>query len=184
MLARRDKAHLAVIDIQERLAPAIENADEVVTNAGRLIRYATRFDIPVTITEQMPERIGATLSQVRDLASSDAALVMKSMFSSWRTPAFRERMQEIRQIGRDQVVIAGMEAHVCVMQTALELLAADFDVLVVADAIGSRVPANRSLALDRMARAGATIVSHEMIAFEWLERADTPEFKDLLPLFK
>lgn len=184
MLMHHDQAHLVVIDIQERLAPAVHDVGPVIANAARLIQYAARLDVPVTLTEQMPERIGATLSEVRDLAPPQTACLAKSTFSSWRTPAFRERMVEMRQQRRNQVVIAGMEAHVCVMQTALELLAADFDVFVVADAIGSRAPANRQLAIDRMAKAGATAVSHEMVAFEWLERADTAEFKDLLPLFK
>lgn len=184
MLARRDRAHLVIIDIQERLAPAIHEVGPVIANAGRLIQYAAHLDVPVTLTEQMPDRIGATLSEIRDLAPPQTVTVPKTTFSCWRTDAFRRRLSELREERRDQIVIAGMEAHVCVMQTALELLAADFDVLVVADAVGSRKPTSRDLALERMSKAGATIVSHEMVAFEWLERADTPAFKDLLPLFK
>jgi isochorismate hydrolase len=184
MLAHRERAHLVIIDIQDRLAPAIDEVGSLIANAVRLNRYAAHFDVPVILTEQMPDRIGATLSEIGDLAPPQAVTVPKSTFSCWRTDAFKQRMLDLRQQGRDQIIVAGMEAHVCVMQTALELLAADFDVFVVADAVGSRTPDNRKLALERMAKAGATIVSHEMVAFEWLERADTSEFKALLPLFK
>jgi nicotinamidase-related amidase len=90
----------------------------------------------------------------------------------------------LRQAGRTEVVVAGMEAHVCVCQTVLDLLANEFDVFLVADAVSSRAPANRELAINRMARVGAAVVSHEMIAFEWLERGDTPEFRDLIERIK
>ncbi|MCB1511420.1 MAG: isochorismatase family protein [Hyphomicrobiaceae bacterium] len=183
MLAERALSHLLIIDIQERLAPAIHNNGLVEKNASRLIAYAGQLGVPVTFTEQMPERIGRTLPSLRDIAGG-APVVEKATFSCWREPTFKKRMVELRQQSRSQIVVAGMEAHVCVMQTVLELLANDFEVLVVADAIGSRVEENKKLALARMAKAGAVVASQEMIAFEWLERANTAEFKGLLPLFK
>lgn len=184
MLAARAKAHLAIIDIQNRLAPAVHNVEPLIRNAERLIRYADRFEIPITFTEQMPERIGATLGHLRDVAGERAACLAKTTFSAVRSAPVQERFQAVRETGRNQIVVAGMEAHVCVLQTVLEWLETDYDVFVVADAVSSRTPENRALAIDRMAKAGAVVVSHEMVAFEWLERADTPEFKDLLPLFK
>jgi nicotinamidase-related amidase len=184
MLARKNRAHLTIIDIQERLAPVVHGVEPLVANAARLVKYARRLDVPITFTEQMPERIGVTLPPLRQAAGADAVCLTKTTFSAYRTPAIAERFQKLRGEGRDQIVIAGMESHVCVLQTVLELLAADFEVLVVADAVSSRTPENRALAIERMTKAGAAIVSHEMIAFEWLERADRAEFKDLLPLFK
>jgi isochorismate hydrolase len=90
----------------------------------------------------------------------------------------------IKSQGRSQIVVAGMEAHVCVLQTGLDLLAADYDVFVVADAVGARTAASRGLGIDRLRTAGATIVDNEMVMFEWLERAGTPEFKELQALLK
>lgn len=183
MMAERALAHLLIVDIQERLAPAIHDNGRVEKNAARLIAYASRLGVPITFTEQMPERIGATVPALRE-AGGGAPVLAKTAFSSWREPAIRDRLIALRRENRSQVVVAGMEAHVCVLQTVLELLANDFEVFVVADATGSRTPENRDLALDRMAKAGAVLVSQEMVAFEWLERADTAEFKDLLPLIK
>lgn len=184
MLAERDLAHLVIIDIQERLAPAIHLHETVEENAARLMRYAAQFGVPLTLTEQMPERIGATIPALREIASPKSTAFAKTTFSIWRDHAIRERLVELRHKNRSQIILAGMEAHVCVLQSALELLANDFEVFVVADATGSRASDNHRLALERMARAGAEIVTHEMIAFEWLERADTAEFKALLPLLK
>ena len=184
MLLHRDRAHLAVIDIQDRLAPVIHEVESLVTNAARLIKYADRLAVPVTFTEQMPERIGTTLETLRQVASEGAACLTKTTFSSLQAPAIANRFHDLRGEGRDQIVVAGMESHVCVLQTVLDLLAGNYEVFLVADAVSSRTPENQALALDRMSKAGAVIVSQEMIAFEWLERADTVEFKDLLPLFK
>lgn len=183
MLAERALAHLMIIDVQARLAPAIHDNGRVEKNAARLIGYANRLGVPVTFTEQMPERIGETLPALREMGAG-APCLSKRTFSSWREPAIRNRLVNLKRENRSQIVVGGMEAHVCVLQTVLELLANDFEVFVVADAIGARAPQNLELGLDRMAKAGAVIVTHEMVAFEWLERADTAEFKDLLPLFK
>lgn len=184
MLAERDLAHLVIIDIQERLAPAIHLRETVEENAARLVRYAAPLGVPVTFTEQMPERIGATVPALQEFAPPNSPTFAKTAFSIWRDHAIRERVVELRHKNRSQIILAGMEAHVCVLQSALELLANDFEVFVVADAIGSRAPDNHRLGLERMSKAGAEIVSHEMIAFEWLEKAGTAEFKALLPLLK
>ncbi|HUS95326.1 MAG TPA: isochorismatase family protein [Hyphomicrobiaceae bacterium] len=184
MLARRDQSHLVVIDIQERVAPAVHGREAIIANAIRLVGYAGRLSVPVTFTEHMPERLGATLPELRAAAANDSACLAKIPFSAVREPLIAERFEHARQAGRTQMIVAGMEAHVCVLQTALELLADDFEVLVVADATGSRVPDNRKLSLDRLSKAGAAIVSQEMIVFEWLERGDAAELKDLLPLIK
>jgi len=110
MLAHRERAHLVIIDIQDRLAPAIDEVGSLIANAVRLNRYAAHFDVPVILTEQMPDRIGATLSEIGDLAPPQAVTVPKSTFSCWRTDAFKQRMLDLRQQGRDQIIVAGMEA--------------------------------------------------------------------------
>ncbi|MGI9426097.1 MAG: hydrolase [Hyphomicrobiaceae bacterium] len=184
MFAKRYQAHLLVVDVQERLVPAIHDVEAVVANIARLVRYATILGVPVTYTEHMPERIGHLVSPLRNAGPGDGVVLQKSAFSSWQEPTIAARLQSQRQLGATQIVICGMETHVCVLQTSLDLLAQNFEVLVVADAVGSRTDQNRNLAIGRLERAGAAIVSHEMIAFEWLERGDAPEFKDILPLLK
>ena len=140
--------------------------------------------VPVTVSEHYPAGLGATVGELAEILASSAIRLEKIAFSCWRNAGLRERLNQLRQQGRREVVVAGMETHVCVGQTVLDLLANDFDVFVVADAVSSRSADVRQLALDRMARAGAAVVAHEMIAFEWLERGDVPEFRDVLNLLK
>lgn len=184
MLAIRDHAHLVVVDVQEQLVPAIHEAAPVIANITRLIAYARILSVPTTFTEHVPERIGPMLPTLREASPPQAVCLRKANFSSLREPALADRFHALRRQRRDQIVLCGMEAHVCVMQTGLDLLAAGFEVLLVADAVGSRSTHNRDLAINRMSKAGAAIISHEMIAFEWLERGDTPEFKDILAVLK
>lgn len=184
MLTSQSRAHLLVIDVQERLAPNVENPERVISNCGRLITYARRLDVPITFTEQYPRGLGPTTGILLELTGNSIPRIEKTEFSVWRNPGIRARLEEVARQGRRQVIVAGMEAHICVLQTVMDLIANDFDVFVVADAISSRVPQSRDLAIDRMARAGAAIVNHEMVGFEWLERAGTPEFKDLISVIK
>lgn len=184
MFAIRRRSHLVVVDVQERLVPAIDDAEAVTGNVARLIKYAGFLDVPITFTEHMPERIGAMLPALLDAGPAGSVCLAKTAFSSWREPSLRARFQEQRQQRRDQIVLCGMEAHVCVMQTGLDLLGQGFEVLLVADAVGSRAAGDRDGALERLSKAGAAIVTQEMIAFEWLERGDAPEFKDVLSVLK
>ena len=184
MLISRERSQLLVVDVQERLVPAIFDVERVVTNVARLIRYASLLHIPTTYTEHMPEQIGNVLPELSQTIGDSASIIKKKTFSAVREPKFSDRLVKLRQRGRGSIVVCGMEAHVCVMQTVLELCESNYDVHVVADAIGSRSDHNRDLAIDRMSKAGVTIVSHEMVAFEWLERGDAPEFKDILKLLK
>lgn len=183
MLANRDRSLLLVVDVQDRLAPAISDVENVVANVARLVRYASVLGVPSILTEHMPEQIGCVLQDLSQEVA-DKTVIQKKTFSADREPAFNKQIQSLRQSGRTTVIVCGMEAHVCVMQTVLELRKNNYDVYVVADAIGSRSSHNRDLAIQRMSKAGATIVSQEMVAFEWLERGDAPEFKDILKLLK
>jgi nicotinamidase-related amidase len=184
MPASRSRAQLLIIDVQEKLAPHIAGHAAILANCGRLIRYAQRLDVPITVTEQYPAGLGPTCAEVCDAADAGVATLAKITFSSLKDAGIAQRVRTLKAAGRDQIVVAGMEAHVCVCQTVLSLLQDGFEVLVVADAVGSRHADVRQLAVDRMARAGAEIVSHEMVAFEWLERGDVPEFKDLIGVIK
>ena len=184
MFAIRSRSHLVVVDVQERLVAAIHDAETVTGNVARLIKYAGFLGVPITFTEHMPERIGVMLPALREAGPAGSVCLAKTTFSSWREPGLRARFQAQRQQRRDQIVLCGMEAHVCVMQTGLDLLGQGFEVLLVADAAGSRTPGDRDCAIERLSKAGAAVVTQEMIAFEWLERGDAPEFKDVLSVLK
>lgn len=185
MLLDREVSHLLIIDVQEKLAPAIAGGEVVVGNVQRLIAYAGRLGVPVTATEQYPEGLGPTRADVRQAVSDAGGVTLSKLaFSAWKEAECRSRIEQVGAQGRGQVVIAGMESHVCVLQAALDIKAAGFDVAVVADAVGSRVAGNYDRAIERLRRGKVEIVTQEMVAFEWLGRAGTPEFKDVLSVLK
>jgi nicotinamidase-related amidase len=184
MLMDRGRSQLLLIDIQDRLAPHVAGGEMVTANCARLAHYARRLDIPVTLTEHYPEGLGRTAPMVLAALGHETQALVKIAFSSWQEPAIRARIEGLRNEGRTQVVVAGMEANVCVGQTSLDLIAAGLEVFLVADAVGSRVVPVRDLAIRRLERAGANIVTHEMVAFEWLGRSDTRKFKDLIEVIK
>lgn len=164
---------LLVIDIQERLAPAIANVDALIAENARLLHVASELNIPRFYTEQYPKGLGATVSSLQE-SLSEAHFYEKIHFSAGREQEFRD---QLAAFNRKQVVVTGTEAHVCVLQTVLDLLALEYHVFVVADAVSSRSFENKERALKRMAQAGAHIVSSEMVIFEWLERAGTNQFR-------
>jgi len=176
----RDKAGLVVVDIQERLLPAIHEKERVVANAVRLVKGAAIMRLPVFVTEQYRKGIGATVSEVA-AAVPDFAPMEKMTFSSCGAETF---VAALEAKGIRDVILCGIEAHVCVTQTCLDLLAGNFRAFVAADAISSRTAENHRIAVERMRDAGAVIVSTEMILFELLGRAGTDEFKRFLPLVK
>lgn len=180
----RERSQLLLIDLQERLVPAIDGYAEIVAAAGRLIGYARRLGVPMTISEQYPKGLGPTIGALKQVAGNEAAILQKTAFSCLADAGLAAHLAEGQSAGRPQIVVAGVEAHVCVLQTALDLMASGYDVFLVADAVGSRRPPSKALALDRLRAEGASIVDNEMVAFEWLERAGTPEFKDVQALLK
>jgi len=184
MLLARDKSQLLVVDVQDKLLAAITGKDRVVERCVRLVRAAKALDVPITLSEQYPEGLGPTTEPIRKAAANSSFVVDKVEFSCVRNTPLRDHLHELRRQGRPQVVIAGIEAHVCVLETAIDLESQGFEAFVVADAIGSRSRASRKLALTRLSKAGADVVDSEMVLFEWLERAGTPEFKELQPLIK
>ena len=184
MLLERTRSHLIVIDVQAKLAPAIAGADAVIANIARLLHYAQILDVPATFTEHAPASIGRTLPTLIETLTSAHAPIAKQTFSALREPSFASRIKHFASPVRDQIVLAGMEAHVCVAQTAMDLLSDGWPVFLVVDAIGSRTTANRDTAIERLTNAGAFRVTHEMVAFEWLERGDNEAFKRVLPVLK
>ena len=184
MLISRDKSQLLIVDVQDKLIGEISGKDRVVERCVRLVRAARLLDIPTTLSEQYPQGLGPTVDPIREAFANAGFVIDKVEFSCLRNEALRDRLHELRRQGRPQVVIGGTEAHVCVLQTAIDLEAQGFEAFVVADAIGSRSKVNRKLAINRMAKAGADVVDSEMVVFEWLERAGTRKFKELQALIK
>jgi nicotinamidase-related amidase len=198
MLISRQDSLLLVIDIQAKLAPAIFDADEVVRNNVRLLQGARQMGVPAFVSEQYVQGLGPSLPAIRDAATIettagprttettagprvDARFFEKMHFSCAAEPGV---IDMLRASGRTQIVLTGTETHVCVLQSALGLLAAGFSVFLVADAASSRTPYSRQAAIDRMRSAGVQIATTEMVLFEWLHRAATDEFRAMLPLIK
>jgi nicotinamidase-related amidase len=180
MLIDAERSCLVAVDLQARLLPAIHGAEGVIRQARLVLRAAARLGVPVLISEQYPKGLGPTAPEVAALAPT-AKPIRKIAFSAVADDGFRARFEALE---RTQAVLLGTEAHVCVLQTGLDLLQGAVALFVVADAVGSRDPANARAALGRLERAGATIVTAEMVLFEWLRRADTPVFRELLPWIK
>jgi len=180
MLISAGRSCLFVVDMQSRLLPAMYDTTAVVRNCAILVRAARRLDVPVLAVELNPKGIGQTVEAVAELLP-DGAMMQKIHFSSHAEPEIRSR---VAGTGRRQLVVAGMEAHVCVMQTALDFAAAGYETFVVADATASRTRENRAAGLARLRDNGVGIVTTEMVVFEWLHRADAPAFRELLQLIK
>lgn len=180
MLIDAARSVFLLVDVQENLGPVMADPRSVYRNCTLLLRAATRLGVPVIASEQYPKGLGPTLGELRALVP-DGGVIEKLHFSCAAEPAIAERL---RSLGRPQVVVAGIEAHVCVLQTALGLKAAGYEVFVAGDACSSRVAANHASALARMAANDIDVVTTESAVFEWLHRAGTPEFKDLIALIK
>src|SRR6267142_6299200 len=176
----RAKAALVVIDIQERLLPMIFESERVVRNAVRLIKGARVLGIPVLVTEQYKKGLGATTAAVA-AEIADLPLMEKIAFSACGAAGF-EKTLKTKKIC--DVILCGIEAHVCVSQTCIDLLDKGFRVFVVVDAMSSRTTDNHFIAVERMRDAGGVVASTEMVLFELLEKAGTDEFKQILALVK
>ena len=177
---KRAHAGLLVIDIQDKLLPFIFEKERLVRNSVLLIKGAEVLRLPVFVTEQYRKGLGVTTPEVAS-AIAGFAPVEKVTFSSCGAPGLNETL---KAKGITDLLLCGIEAHVCVLQTCLDLVKDGFNVFVVADAVSARNPENTRLAMDRMRSAGALIVSTEMVFFELLERAATDEFKQILALVR
>lgn len=178
-LLSSQSSRLLIVDMQEKLIPVIAHAERTLRNCDRLIEGARVVDVPAIATEQYPRGLGTT---VAPLSQKLGAPAEKLRFSCAEVLGWG--MAAEQPDGRHQVVVAGIEAHVCVLQTVLDLLGAGYQVFVPADAVSSRSELDWSVALDRMSGCGATIVTTESVLFEWCEKAGTPEFKQISQLIK
>lgn len=176
-MLERHSAVLVLVDIQERLMPVMHDAEKVTANARRLCLGMEALAVPTIVTEQIPDKLGATLPEVGWTGET----IPKQHFSCWGAESFRD---SLAALGRKQVILAGIESQVCVFQTSQDLLANGYEVYLVADAVTSRTPENALLAIERMVEDGAKRCSTEMILFSLLGEASDPAFKSLLQLVK
>jgi nicotinamidase-related amidase len=198
MLLDASQSQLVLVDYQAQLMPAIFEADAVAQNAVRLGKMARLFEVPVWGTEQNPSKLGENLPDIRALCQRTLSKMhfsgMEEGLGEWLRVPVKAPQGNARSLPkhlqkpaaaaeeRNTIVIAGCEAHVCLLQTALDLLEDEFEVWVVTDACSSRTERNRDAAFDRLAGAGAELVTTEMVGFEWLRTAEHPAFAELLKL--
>lgn len=183
MLVDAAKSTLLLVDMQERLLPAMTGGADAEARCAILLKAATALSVPVTVSEQYPRGLGRT---VPGLAAElgNAPVFEKTAFSCWRDQGLKDHLIVHHEAGRPLVILAGIESHVCVMQTAADLSAAGFGVFAVADAMASRAPSSHGLAVERMRQHGVAVVNTEMVVFELLGRAGTTEFKALSALVR
>jgi nicotinamidase-related amidase len=206
MLLELQDSQLVLVDYQTRLLPVIHEGPAVQANALRLAHLARLFRVPVWATVENPSGLGPTVPELDELiAQAHGKTLAKMHFSAveeglgeWLRPEQNQRALQgnARSLPkhlqkplatpklRNSVVISGCETHVCLLQTALDLLEDDFEVWVVTDASGSRTERNRDAAFDRLASAGAELLTTEMVAFEWLRTAEHPAFKEVLAMLR
>lgn len=203
MLLDSEASQLVLVDYQVRLMPVLFDNHAAIANAVRLAQMAHALQVPAFVTEQNPSKLGATVPELQAVLTPLAARVLSKMqFSAveeglgeWLRPPAKPVQGNARSLPkhlqkpvggaqRDTIVLAGCEAHVCLLQTALDLLEDEFDVWVVTDACTSRTERNRDAAFDRLAGAGAELVTTEMVAFEWLRSAEHPAFKEVQGFIK
>ena len=177
---RREDTIIIAVDFQEKLMSAMHEADAVENSAVRLFKGLKEMDIPVIVTQQYTKGLGMTISSVAEAIGS-TGYIEKSSFSTLGCEKFVETFEKA---GRKTVLITGAETHICVEQTALDLLERGYTVFVAADCVASRTAQNRDLALRRMENAGAVITGYESVLYELLGGSDAPEFKAVSKIVK
>ncbi len=179
-MLKAEKSSLIVVDVQGKLAQLMHEKSSLFANLQRMVRGAQVLGIPILWNEQNPLGLGATIPELSELLAAQKPLV-KSTFSCWGNPAF---VEALKATGRKQALLVGIETHVCVYQTARDLLERGYEVEVVVDAVSSRTAENRQLGIDKMRDHGAGLTSTEMALFELLEVATGDKFKEILRLVK
>lgn len=176
----RTNAVLIIIDIQGNLAQAMYDKENLFTNNVKLIQGFKALNLPIIFTEQIPQKLGKTLPVIsQELDGIEP--IAKETFSCWDDRNF---IKQLKALSRKHIVIAGIECHVCVYQTALDLISNRYNVHLVSDAVSSRTPENRQIGIDAMKSAGAHITSTEMVLFELLRTAADPKFKEIIKIVK
>ena len=179
-MLKRDETLLVVIDVQGKLSSLMHGKSALFDNLRRMVKGAQILELPILLTEQYPQGLGPTTPEIAELLV-DVEPITKTAFSCCGEVKFNSALDST---GRSQVLLVGIETHVCVHQTALDLIDRGYDVQVVADAVSSRTPENRQIGLDKMAAAGVTITSTETALFELLQVAEGPQFKGVSKLVK
>lgn len=176
MLLVQENSCLVLVDVQEKLTPFVLDHEKLITQCDWMMRLAQQLSVPIVICEQYPSGLGPTVKPLCHFSSS----FPKVHFSGWRDPGVQAH---IKKLNKKQMILIGIEAHVCVLQTAIDLLDADYDVFVVRNAVSSRTEQDLHDGLKRIKQAGGQIVTAEMVFFEWIEKAGTPSFKALSKTF-
>jgi nicotinamidase-related amidase len=179
-MINRNNAVLIIIDIQGNLAQVMHNKENLFTNNIRLIQGFKALKLPIVFTEQIPQKLGQTIPQIA-VELDGIKAIAKESFSCCDEINFKESLEELK---RSHIVLTGIETHVCVYQTALDLISSGYTVHLVADAVSSRTPENRQVGIDAMKSAGAHITSTEMVLFELLRTAADPKAKELFKIVK
>ncbi|MGE5893862.1 MAG: hydrolase [bacterium] len=175
-----EESMLIIIDIQERLAVAMEEKDKVINNTKYLIELAKIYNIPIVLTEQYPKGLGQTVSEIKDVLLNYAP-IEKLTFDCCGEGSY---LKELKGISRRKLIVTGMETHVCVLQTVLSLLNQGYDVHLVSDAVCSRDAGNRRTALDMLSNAGAVVTCTETVLFQIMKIAGTEEFRKIAKMIK
>ncbi len=183
MLLDAARSQFLLVDMQERLVPAMHEKDALLDRCAILLEAASELKVPGTVSEQYRKGLGATVERLGN-ARGDAPVLEKMHFSAAADPAMAARVRALAGAGRHQLVVAGIEAHVCVLQSALGFKDMGLDVYVVADAVSSRKTESIDLATKRMRHNAISVVNTEMVLFEWLHIAGTPQFKAVSRLIK
>lgn len=175
-----EKSVLVIIDVQEKLAPLMQEKETLLKNIQILIRTAQSMDIPILRSEHVPEKIGATVESIRRLLPTQKPIV-KTSFGCCGEGSFPKALASLY---RKQIIVTGIETHVCVYQTVAQLLDSSYKVQVVSDAVSSRTPENKEIGLVRMRSEGGVITSTEMVLFELLKTAEHSQFRNILDLVR
>lgn len=173
MLLRRKDSLLVLVDVQEKLTPLVLDSASLITRCDWMLRLASKMDVPVILSEQYPQGLGATLTSLA-AATTPIHAITKVHFSCMQDASLCQRLSQLQ---KKQIILIGIEAHVCVLQTAFELMEAGYEVYVVVDAVSSRHKVDLKYGLKRMKNAGVHLVTGEMVLFEWLRQAGTDEFR-------
>ncbi|WP_411359752.1 hydrolase [Pseudidiomarina salilacus] len=175
MLLTAEQSLLVIIDVQEKLAPVINQRDQLIARMRWLGEIANELNVGVLVTEQYPKGLGISVDALSGVIEN-AQVVEKLHFSAWQEPNF---VEAVENHDKRQIILMGMETHVCILQTAIDMAQAGYQVYVVEDAVGSRRDSDKQTALARLRQAGVNIISSEMAAYEWLYKSGTDEFRHI-----
>lgn len=176
MLMKKEDSLLLIIDVQENLAPAQENPREVINGCAALLDVAKKLNIPFVVAEQDRKKFGPTMVDLRNVVGDSVRYFAKDTFSCYKNKEIRKAVEAS---DKKQIIIAGLETHICVLQTAIDFVAAGYEVFVVADGSSSRNGFQNAMGIQRLLRNGVDVVTAEMVVFEWLESSKNPEFKQI-----